>query len=88
MTIADAGFVASGVILSVAILDAARGRSGLGRYRLSKKRSPDRFWSAVVLYFNMAFVLFWVSGRAHEAAAEQALQPRTGTITIEAGEPM
>ena len=64
MTISDAGFVASGLILSTAIVDGVRGRTGLGRLRLSKRLSPERFWMAVALYFNMALLLFWVSGQA------------------------
>ncbi|MDE1467707.1 hypothetical protein [Aurantiacibacter sp. D1-12] len=87
MTVTDAGFVGSGVMLATAIMDAVRGRSGLGKYRLTKERSPDRFWMAVVLYFNMAFLLFWASGRALEAAVDEEPQEHTVTFTIAPGEP-
>ena len=74
MTISDAGFIASGVILATAIIDAVRGRSGLGRHRLTKHGTPDRFWMAVVLYFNLAFLLFWVSGKAYQPEVADAPQ--------------
>lgn len=86
MTVVDAGFVGSGVMLATAIMDTVRGRSGLGKYRLTKERSPDRFWMAVVLYFNMAFLLFWMSGRALEAAVDAEPPAHTVTLTIEPAE--
>lgn len=64
MTIADVALVACLVMLATAIIDWRRGVTGLGKLRLTKKDDPNRYWMAVVLYFNMAFVMFWLFGQA------------------------
>ena len=69
-------------MLATAIIDWRRGVSGVGRLRLTKEKSPDRFWMAVVLYMNMAFLTFWLSGKAYQAELEVLKQQEPG-INIE-----
>lgn len=70
MNLSDAAFIASIVVIMVAIVDWRRGKTGLGRMRLTKKEAPDKFWYAIVLYINMAIGLFWLSGNVSEEAPE------------------
>ena len=75
MTIADIALIATVVILCVAAIDAVRGKTALGKFRLSKKdEDPTRFWFAIVLYINMAFGMFWLAGQVEPStsAGEQA----------------
>ncbi|RJY09969.1 hypothetical protein [Aurantiacibacter aquimixticola] len=76
MTIADAGILASVVIIAVVVVDWRRGVTGIGKARLTKERSPDKFWYALVLYINMAIFLFYASGQlmADEAPVEAEAQ--------------
>ncbi len=71
MSLADVALIASLVILGTAIVDWRRGVTGLGKRRLTKDGSPEQFWMALVLYFNMAFVLFWLGGQAAKANLQQ-----------------
>ncbi|WP_120077791.1 hypothetical protein [Aurantiacibacter odishensis] len=64
MTIADVALVACLAMLATAIIDWHRGVTGLGKLRLTKKDDPNRYWMALVLYFNMAFLMFWLFGQA------------------------
>lgn len=68
MTIADIGLIASFVMIAWVVVDWRRGKTALGRHRLTKEGTPDRFWMALVLYLNMAFVLFWLQGKAYAAS--------------------
>ena len=64
MTIADIALVAMVVMLAVAAIDAVRGKTGFGKFRLSKHdEDPTRFWFAIVLYINMALGMFWLWGQ-------------------------
>lgn len=73
MTIADLAMIAVAVILAVATIDAVRGRTALGKFRLGKSdEDPTRFWFAIVLYINMAIGLFWLAGQITEPEAEPA----------------
>ena len=64
MTFADIALIATVVMLAVAAIDAVRGKTALGKFRLSKKdEDPTRFWFAIVLYINMAFGMFWLAGQ-------------------------
>ena len=64
MTISDIALIATVVMLVIAALDAVRGKTALGKFRLSKKDDdPSRFWFAIVLYTNMAFGMFWLAGQ-------------------------
>ena len=79
MTIADLALIATLVMLVVAAIDAVRGKTALGKFRLSKKdEDPTRFWFAIVLYVNMAFGMFWLAGQAHEP------EPAAPVVTYEA----
>ena len=87
MTIADIAIIATFVMLVVAANDTVRGKTALGKFRLSKKdEEPSRFWFAIVLYINMAFGLFWLAGQVPQPAPEPASEPKddqpTMTITI------
>ncbi|MEL7690714.1 hypothetical protein [Citromicrobium bathyomarinum] len=87
MTIADIALIATVVMLAVAAIDAVRGKTALGKFRLSKKdEDPTRFWFAIVLYINMAFGMFWLAGQVPQTAPETASEPKddqpTMTITI------
>tara|TARA_B100001057_G_scaffold26628_1_gene24430 strand:+ start:167 stop:451 length:285 start_codon:yes stop_codon:yes gene_type:complete len=64
MSMADVALVACLAMLATAIIDWRRGVTGLGRLRLTKKDDPNRYWMALVLYFNMAFLMFWLFGQA------------------------
>tara|TARA_B100001179_G_scaffold207345_1_gene171800 strand:- start:315 stop:584 length:270 start_codon:yes stop_codon:yes gene_type:complete len=64
VTISDIALIATVVMLVVATIDAVRGKTALGKFRLSKKdEDPTRFWFAIVLYINMAFGMFWLAGQ-------------------------
>lgn len=87
MTIADIALIATLVMLAVAAIDAVRGKTALGKFRLSKKdEDPTRFWFAIVLYINMAFGMFWLAGQVPQAAPDPASKSKndqpTVTITI------
>ncbi|RIV85714.1 hypothetical protein [Aurantiacibacter zhengii] len=71
MSIADIALVACLAMLATAIIDWRRGVTGLGKLRLTKKDDPDRYWMALVLYFNMAFLMFWLFGQAQAERAEE-----------------
>ena len=64
MSMADVALVACLAMLATAIIDWRRGVTGLGRLRLTKKDDPNRYWMALVLYFNMAFLMVWLFGQA------------------------
>ena len=83
MTIADLALIAMAVLLAVAAIDAVRGKTGFGKFRLSKHdEDPTRFWFAIVLYINMALGLFWLWGRVPEPAPEpQSAEEAQLTIT-------
>ncbi len=75
MTIADIALIATLVMLVVATVDAVRGKTALGKFRLSKKdEDPSRFWFAIVLYMNMGFGMFWLAG--------QVPPPEPVTVTV------
>ncbi|MCD1623114.1 hypothetical protein [Citromicrobium bathyomarinum] len=64
MTFVDIALIATLVMLVIAAVDAVRGKTALGKFRLSKKdEDPSRFWFAIVLYINMAFGMFWLAGQ-------------------------
>ena len=77
MTIADIALIATLVMLVIAAIDAVRGKTALGKFRLSKKdEDPTRFWFAIVLYINMAFGMFWLAGRLrHRPPPESRHRP-------------
>ncbi len=67
MNIADIALIATLVMLIVAAIDAVRGKTAIGKFRLSKTdEDPTRFWFAIILYVNMAFGMFWLAGQAAE----------------------
>ena len=70
MTIADIGLIASFVMIAWVVVDWRRGKTALGRHKLTKEDNPDKYWMALVLYLNMAFVLFWLQGMAFVPAPE------------------
>lgn len=76
MSMADVALVACLAMLATAIIDWRRGVTGLGRLRLTKKDDPNRYWMALVLYFNMAFLMFWLFGQAQG-------QPEQGEEVLE-----
>ena len=82
MSIADVALVACLAMLATAIIDWRRGVTGLGKLRLTKKDDPDRFWMALVLYFNMAFLMFWLFGQAQQEGLEEQQPEATNTIQI------
>ena len=86
MTIADIALIATVVILCVAAIDAVRGKTALGKFRLSKKdEDPTRFWFAIVLYINMAFGMFWLAGQVRQdEPPEIAPADESPTITVTA----
>jgi len=87
VTFADIAMIATVVMLAVAAIDAVRGKTALGKFRLSKKdEDPTRFWFAIVLYINMAFVMFWLAGQARDAVPREiaGTDRPVATITIPA----
>ncbi|MBO82647.1 hypothetical protein AAG607_05050 [Citromicrobium bathyomarinum] len=86
MTIADIALIATVVILCIAAIDAVRGKTALGKFRLSKKdEDPTRFWFAIVLYINMAFGMFWLAGQVQQDEPPQATPAdESPTITVTA----
>lgn len=66
-------------MLLVVANDWRRGKTGLGRLRITKKDDPEKYWMAICLYLNMAFVLFWLAGSAAQArpACNPGQQPCT-----------
>ena len=71
MTIADIALIATLVMLAVATIDGVRGKTGLGKFRLSKTdEDPTRFWFAIVLYINMAIGMFWLAGQVRDDAPQ------------------
>lgn len=86
MTFADLALIATLVMLAVAAIDAVRGKTALGKFRLSKKdEDPTRFWFAIVLYINMAFGMFWLAGLARDTVPQDApSEEQRPTVTIEA----
>lgn len=76
----DIALIASIAMLITAIVDWRRGVTGLGRLRLTRENSPDRFWMALVLYMNMGFLMFWLSAKAFEAVP--MCDPDDGPCTI------
>ena len=71
MTIADIALIATFAMLVIAAVDAVRGKTALGKFRLSKKDDdPSRFWFAIVLYINMAIGMWWLAGQARVAETE------------------
>jgi|TARA_R100000049_G_scaffold4899_1_gene12194 hypothetical protein len=78
MTFVDIALIATFVMLVIAAIDAVRGKTALGKFRLSKQdEDPSRFWFAIVLYINMAFGMFWLAGMVGSAEPEE--QP---TVTV------
>ncbi len=91
MNIADIGLIASFVMIAWVVVDWRRGKTALGRHRLTKQDTPDKFWMALVLYLNMAFVLFWLQGKAFEASTEcnpgdEGCVTVTGTVAAAAAQ--
>jgi hypothetical protein len=83
MTIADIALIATVVMLAVAAIDAVRGKTALGKFRLSKKdEDPSRFWFAIVLYINMAFGMFWLAGQARDTVPQDVPAEERPTVTI------
>ncbi|NCP20184.1 MAG: hypothetical protein GW855_13620 [Erythrobacter sp.] len=84
MTISDIAVIATFVMLVVAAIDAVRGKTALGKFRLSKKdEDPTRFWFAIVLYVNMAFGLFWLASVAGSTEPQEApTEDQRPTVTI------
>ena len=83
MTIANLALIAMFVMLAVATFDGLRGKTALGKFRLSKHdEEPTRFWFAIVLYVNMVFGMFWLSGQAQDANTAGASADEVQTITI------
>lgn len=83
MTLADIALIATFVMLVVAAIDAVRGKTALGKIPLSKKdEDPSRFWFAIVLYVNMAFVLFWLAGQVRDPDPAGAPQGPAPEVTI------
>ena len=81
MTIAYVALIAAPIIVAVATLDAVRGKTALGKFRLSKTdEDPTRFWFAIVLYINMAIGLFWLAGQVPDREAE----PEPAIVVYEA----
>jgi len=81
MTFADIALIATVVMLAVAAIDAVRGKTALGKFRLSKKdEDPTRFWFAIVLYINMAFGMFWLAG---QVAPSTSAGEQTSTVANE-----
>ncbi|MBD59923.1 MAG: hypothetical protein CL808_07375 [Citromicrobium sp.] len=71
MTIANLALIAMFVMLAVATFDGLRGKTALGKFRLSKTdEDPTRFWFAIVLYINMAIGMWWLAGQARVAETE------------------
>ncbi|MDJ0979754.1 MAG: hypothetical protein QNI87_14615 [Erythrobacter sp.] len=87
MTIADIALIGSFLVLVTAIVDWRRGKTGLLHFNLTKEKSPERYWAAVVLYFNMGFALLWLAGRTTSDPAEPLCDLSSGgtcTITLQA----
>ncbi|WP_337661064.1 hypothetical protein [Erythrobacter sp. Alg231-14] len=63
MTIANIALIAAFVMVAWVVVDWRRGKTALGRHRLTKEDTPDKYWMAIVLYLNMAFALLWLQGR-------------------------
>ncbi|ALE15745.1 hypothetical protein AMC99_00433 [Altererythrobacter epoxidivorans] len=80
MTYSDLALIAAFVVLVVAIVDWRRGRTGLGKFGLTKEKSPDKFWAAEALYFNMAFALFWLSGQAYQSQVAEQIKLAGGAV--------
>ncbi|MGJ8598320.1 hypothetical protein [Sulfitobacter sp.] len=62
MTYADVAFIACFVIIAWMVVDYRRGKTAIGKLRLTKEGTPQKYWYAIVLYVNMALWLFWLSG--------------------------
>lgn len=83
MTIADLALIAMAVMLAVAAIDAVRGKTGIGKFRLSKHdEDPTRFWFAIVLYINMALGMFWLWGQVPEPAPQKIQQDEPPVVTL------
>ncbi|MEP0191819.1 MAG: hypothetical protein ABJP70_06230 [Erythrobacter sp.] len=82
MTFSDIALIASLVILIVAIIDFRRGKTGLLHFRLTKEKSPQRYWATVVLYFNMAFGMFWLSGQVPSETVVAGCKPADQECTV------
>ena len=83
MTFADIALIATLVMLVVAAIDAVRGTTALGKFRLSKKdEDPSRFWFAIVLYVNMAFGMFWLAGQVNGDEQQEAPSDDTPEVVI------
>jgi hypothetical protein len=81
VTIADIAIIATFVMLVVAAIDTVRGKTALGKFRLSKKDDdPSRFWFAIVLYINMAFGMFWLAG---QVAPSTSIREQAPTVANE-----
>ncbi len=66
MNLSDVALIASVAVLIVAIVDWRRGKTGLLNLQLTKEKTPDKFWYAIVLYINIAIGLLWLSGMGGE----------------------
>ncbi|MFB0614160.1 hypothetical protein [Aurantiacibacter poecillastricola] len=82
MTIADIALAASIIMLAVAVFDWRRGVTGLGKLRLTKEEDPQRYWMALALYFNMAFVMFWLAGNAIDSEIEDSTDINDGNVAL------
>ena len=69
MTFSEIGFLASGLMLLVVIVDCFRGVTGVGKRRFTKQEAPTQYWAGICLYLNMTFWMFWLAGRAFEPAS-------------------
>lgn len=88
MTIADVALIATLVMLVVAAIDVVRGKTAMGRFRMSKKdEDPSRFWFAIVLYINMAFGMFWLAGQARDTVPQDTSSEEQSAATTKMANP-
>ncbi|MBV7258003.1 hypothetical protein [Erythrobacter crassostreae] len=80
MLLEDVALIAFLAIIIVTVIDWRRGKTAIGKLQLTKKGDPEKYWMALVIYFNMAFGLFWLAGQA--AQREPASDQEAGSQTV------
>tara|TARA_E500000305_G_C3974021_1_gene213422 strand:- start:664 stop:927 length:264 start_codon:yes stop_codon:yes gene_type:complete len=86
MSWSDVALIAAAVFVGTALLDWRRGVTGFGPFRLTKLRSPERYWVIVVLYFNLAMGMVWLSSKAHDAEIAEMIENAPVKITVRMAE--
>ncbi|MCK0127481.1 hypothetical protein [Erythrobacter sp. F6033] len=82
MSIEDIALLGFFGIIVVTVIDWLRGKTAIGRLQLTIESDPEKYWMALVVYFNMAFALFWLAGQVAESEAKSIQEAGVQTVAL------